>query len=50
MAGAASAGIGRRGRGGRYDDAMVVVGEDVMIEFKWNGGNRIENAIIDLNK
>ena len=50
MAGAASAGVGRSGGGGRYDDAMVVVGDDAMIEFKWNGGNRIENAIIDLNK
>ena len=33
MAGAVSAGVGRRGGGGRYDDAMVVVGEDAMIEI-----------------
>ena len=33
MAGAASAGVGRCGGGGRYDDAMVVVGEDAMIEI-----------------
>jgi hypothetical protein len=42
--------VGRRGGGGRYDNAIMVVGDDAMIEFKWNGGNRIENAIIDLNK
>ena len=46
MAGAA--GVGRCGGGGRYGDAMVVVGEDAMIEIKWR--KRIENAIIDLNK
>ncbi len=30
---AGTAGVGRRGGCGRYDDAMVVVGEDAMIEI-----------------